>query len=209
MCVVSLSKQIRGGFSFDRKVVLAISLRSLVGGLVGERIFAIATLSLDNNSVKAVQAGLLAITLALILVYTLRQEQMPSWHVSNSVAVFCAGLALGAISVFLGIGGGPLNVACMGLLFSFGMKEATVYSLATIFFSQLSKLGLNAASGTLLAIDLTYLPFVVIPAVAGGFLGTQLNQRASDEGVRRTYLGIMIALLLVSSYNCVHGLMAA
>ena len=50
------------------------------------------------------------------------------------------GLFLGVVSVFLGIGGGPLNIALLTLFFSFDMKECVVYSIATIFFSQLSKL---------------------------------------------------------------------
>ena len=38
-------------------------------------------------------------------------------------------------------------------------------------------------------------PFVVLPAVAGGFLGTRLNQRFDDAQVRRLYLAVMVALL--------------
>jgi len=34
-----------------------------------------------------------------------------------------------------------LNVATVMLLFSFDIKEASIYSIATIFFSQISKLG--------------------------------------------------------------------
>ena len=206
MCVVSLTKQMRGGFEFDRKVVLSISLGSLAGGLLGEKIFSAATASMDNALVKAVQAGVLALTLALILVYTLRQEQMPHWHVSSPVVVFAAGLFLGAISVFLGIGGGPLNVACMSLLFSFAMKESTVYSLATIFFSQLSKLGSNALSGALWGLDPLFALVVAVPAVAGGMIGTQVNQRVSDNAVRKVYLALLVSLLALSCYNCFSGL---
>lgn len=209
MCVVSLAKQAKSGFSFDGKAIASISSGSLVGGLLGETVFGTLTASLDNHMVKAVQAGLLALTLVLILVYTLRQDAMPSLKVTSPLAIFGAGLLLGAISVFLGIGGGPLNVACMSLLFSFGMKESVVYSLATIFFSQLSKLGLNALSGTLFAVDLSYLPAVVIPAVVGGLMGTAANQRMSDAAVRRTYLAIVVALLALSCYNCLSNLALA
>lgn len=206
MCVVSLAKQAKAGFSFDRTVVVAISLGSLAGGLVGEQVFSVATAQLDSDLVKAVQAAVLALTLVLILAYTLAQDRLPSWQVKSPVAIFCAGLFLGAVSVFLGIGGGPLNVACMGLLFSYGMKEATVYSLATIFFSQLSKLGANALSGELWSLDAGFVLAVVVPAVAGGLIGTRINQRVSDEVVRRIYLGIMVALLVLSCFNCARGL---
>lgn len=206
MCVISLAKQVRSGFDLDRRVALWVSLGSLVGGVVGEQVFSSITASLDNGLVKAVQAGTLALTLLLILVYTLRQDAMPSYRMQNAVSIAGIGLALGAISVFLGIGGGPLNVAAFTLFFGLDLKRATVYSLATIFFSQLSKLGLNAVSGALFVVDHSFIPAVVVPAIAGGALGTRINRSSSDTTVRRTYLAIMVALLILSVYNCAHGL---
>ena len=110
--------------------------------------------------------------------------------------------------MFLGIGGGPLNVAALSLLFSLGAKEGAVYSLAIIFFSQLSKLVLSATSGALWAVDLTFVPFVVIPAVADGFIGTYFNRKLSEDGVRRIYIFVMALLPLISLYNCITNLLA-
>lgn len=207
MCCVSLTKQLRAGFAFDKKMVLSVSLGSLLGGVLGERVFGALTSAFANGLVKSVQAGVLTAVLLLILLYTLRQDKLPSWKLTNPAAIFGAGLALGALAVFLGIGGGPLNVAALGLLFSLGAKEGAVYSLAIIFFSQLSKLVLSAVGGQLWAVDLTYLPFVVVPAVAGGFIGTFGNRRLSEEGVRRIYLATMVVLPIISAYNCVSGLL--
>lgn len=201
MCLVSIAKQLRGGFKFDVRTVVLVSVGSLVGGFVGERVFNLATATLPNNIVKAVQAGLLALTLVAILGYTLNQDRIRRFTLSNPIAVVLVGIALGSISVFLGIGGGPLNVAFFSWLFSYGMKESTVYSLATIFFSQISKLGCVAASGILLSSDMSLLPLSVVAAVAGGFIGTALNQRMDDRAVSRFYVGLMCALLALSCYN--------
>ena len=133
---------------------------------------------------------------------------MPSWKLANPVTIFVAGFLLGALAVFLGIGGGPLNVAALSLLFSLGAKEGAVYSLAIIFFSQLSKLVLSATSGALWAVDLTFVPFVVIPAIAGGFIGTHFNRKLSEEGVRQIYVFVMALLPLISLYNCVTNVLA-
>lgn len=208
MCCVSLSKQLRAGFQFDKKMVLCVSIGSLLGGVAGDKVFSALTSSFDNHLVKAVQAGVLAVVLGLIFVYTIKQDQMPSWKLTNPVAIFAAGFALGALAVFLGIGGGPLNVAALSLLFSLGAKEGAVYSLAIIFFSQLSKLVLSATSGALWAVDLTFVPFVVIPAIAGGFIGTHFNRKLSEEGVRRIYVFVMGLLPLISLYNCITNVLA-
>lgn len=208
MCCVSLTKQLRAGFEFDKKMVLSISAGSLLGGVLGDKVFGSLTGSFENHLVKAIQAGVLAIVLGLILVYTLRQDRMPSWRLTNPVTIFAAGLALGALAVFLGIGGGPLNVAALSLLFALGAKEGAVYSLAIIFFSQLSKIVLSTASGALFAVDLSFVPVVVIPAVTGGLIGTFGNRSLSEQGVRRIYVVVMCLLPLISLYNCVTNIMA-
>lgn len=198
MCVVSLARQARAGFDFDRRVALWVSVGSLVGGLVGERVFCAATAALSDASVKSMQAGMLACTLLVILVYTLRQDAMPSFNVRSSAVITGVGMALGAVSVFLGIGGGPLNVAAFTLFFGMDLKQATVYSLTTIFFSQLSKLADNAATGSLWAVDLACVPAVVLSAVVGGLVGTAINRRVCERVVRTTYVCIMVALLALS-----------
>lgn len=208
MCCVSLSKQLREGFEFDRRMVLSVAAGSLLGGIAGDKVFSVLTGSFDTHLVKAVQGGILAVVLGLIFVYTLRQDKMPSWKLTNPATIFAAGFALGAVAVFLGIGGGPLNVAALSLLFSLGAKEGAVYSLAIIFFSQLSKLVLSATSGVLWAVDLTFVPFVVIPAIAGGFIGTHFNRKLSEQGVRLIYLFVMGLLPLISLYNCVINVLA-
>ena len=147
------------------------------------------------------------VVLGLILVYTVRQDKMTSWRLTNPVTIFGSGFALGALAIFLGIGGGPLNLAALSLLFSLGAKEGAVYSLAIIFFSQLSKLVLSAANGALWAVDLSFVPFVVIPAIAGGFIGTHFNRKLSEEGVRKVYIATMVLLPLISLYSCVTNLL--
>ena len=89
-----------------------------------------------------------------------------------------------------------------------GAKEGAVYSLAIIFFSQLSKLVLSVTNGALWAIDLTFVPFVVLPAIAGGFIGTFGYRRLTEQGVRRIYVFVMALLPLISLYNCVSNVMA-
>jgi uncharacterized membrane protein YfcA len=108
MCCVSLTKQLRAGFEFDKQMVLSVSAGSLLGGVAGDKVFSTLTGSFDNHLVKAVQAGVLAIVLGFIFVYTLKQDKMPSWKLTNPATIFVAGFVLGALAVFLGIGGGHL-----------------------------------------------------------------------------------------------------
>ena len=84
--------------------------------------------------------------LGSVLIYNMIKNNLKSFHVKNQILIFIIGIALGTFSVFLGIGGGPLNVAIMMLLFSFKLREAAVYSVGIIFFSQLTKMVTIAVS---------------------------------------------------------------
>ena len=177
MSIVSIIKQMKKGFIFNFKMLFWISLGSFVGGVIGEKIFNTVTYRYDNSTVKMIQGICLGITLVV------------------------SGFLLGSVSVFLGIGGGPLNIAVLILFFSYNMKEATVYSIATIFFAQISKLGSVIFTNTFLNYDLSLLPFICLSAIIGGFIGTLINQKLDSKKIEKIYLGIILSLIMVSIYN--------
>ena len=201
MCIVSIIKQLRNGFSFDLKTVIVISLGSLFGGTLGDQLFDFVTASVENHTVKVIQASLLVLTLILVLLYTLNKDRIKKYHIKNALIIFLVGLFLGMISVFLGIGGGPVNVALLMLCFSYEMKEATIYSIATIFFSQLSKILNLLISNTLWTYDLSVVPYICVAAVIGGFIGTLINQKLSSHKIEKVYCFIIIVLIFISFYN--------
>lgn len=207
MCIVSLYKQIKSGFKFQIKTAVMISIGSLIGGLLGEKIFNITTSMFPNHIVKIVQASLLLLTLILIFIYSINKDNIKSYHVKNDLIIIFVGLGLGVISIFLGIGGGPLNVATLMLLFSQTMKEATVYSITTIFFSQISKLGTICLAGNIASFDLSFIPAILIAAVIGGYLGTRINQRINNKQIQKFYNLLILILIGVSIYNIVNNLM--
>lgn len=206
MSIVSIIKQLRSGFNFELKTVLSISIGSLVGGVCGEHIFITVASYFPNNVVKVIQAALLAITLICILIYSFDKNKIRHFHLKNFVYIFLLGYFLGAISVFLGIGGGPLNVALLMILFSYTIKEAAIYSIATIFFSQISKLGSVIILNQLFAYDLTLVPFICVSAIIGGFIGTMINQHLEERKIELFYLFLIIVLLFISGYNVVSNL---
>lgn len=206
MCLVTIYKQMVRGFVFKWRLLSSISVGSILGGLLGDRLFAFAVAQLHARQVSLIQASLLFATLLIILLYTLMKPRLRSYRLDNPVMVFMVGLFLGALSVFLGIGGGPLNVALLMWLFSLSMKEAAAYSIATIFFSQLSNLATTVFTRTFLNHPLTIVPFLMLAAVLGAFLGTLLNQKMTEKTVERCYIGLMLALVCLSIFNIFQNL---
>ena len=199
MCIVSIIKQMKRGFQFDIQTIIYISLGSLLGGILGENIFNYVTGTLENNMVQIIQAVLLGITLILILIYTLNKQKFRHYHIQSKLAMLLVG-------VFLGIGGGPLNVASLMLLFSYEMKEATIYSIATIFFSQVSKLGSIILKGTLMTFDLSLLPYICISAIMGGYIGTTINQKLDNKKIERVYIALIVVLIGISCFNVIKNM---
>ncbi len=99
----------------------------------------------------------------------------------NIIFPISFGSILGGISIFLGIGGGQLNIALLTIFFSYEIKEAAIYSVATIFFSQCSKLIGVFYKNEFLNFDLSPLPIICIFAIVGGHLGAKLNMKFTNK----------------------------
>ena len=101
----------------------------------------------------------------------------------------------------LGIGGGPINVSLLVLMFSFPIKEATVYSICTIFFSQLAKLVSIGLTTGFAVFDLSMLLYIVPAAIIGGFLGAHLSGIISANKVTTVFQSVIILVILINLYN--------
>ena len=129
----------------------------------------------------------------------------PSRQLRGVEGSLLVGAFLGICSSFLGIGGGPINVALIIYLFSFDTKTATICSLVTILFAQISKL-VSVAVGTGFAVyDLSIAPVMVVGAIAGGFIGASLNKRCSEAAVEKSFNAVQLLVLAISIFNIVRN----
>lgn len=73
--------------------------------------------------------------------------------------------------------------------------------LHAIFFSQLSKPGSMALSGELFEFDFSLLPFIIVAAIIGGYMGTLINQKLTNQRIENLYNALMIVLMFISVLN--------
>lgn len=208
MSIISIYKQSRKGFKFNIKRLLSISIGSILGGFIGAKAFIHTTQYFTPQKVTLIQSSLLTLTLALILLYTISKSRIPTFQIKNNIATFFIGFFLGSYSVFLGIGGGPLNVALLMLVYSLPIREAAIYSIATIFFSQFSNIFTSIVSREYLNFRMELIPFIIVAAIIGGYCGTLLNQRANEKQIEIFYLLLMLALIGTSLINIVNNIYA-
>jgi uncharacterized protein len=120
----------------------------------------------------------------------------PASHHPNKIKAVVAGLVVGVLTGFLGVGGGFLVVPALVLFGGLSMKEAVGTSLFVI--------AINCAAGLLghlqfggFAPGLTLL--VTVLAAAGVLLGASLSHRCAPDRLRKGFaiFTILVAVFLV------------
>lgn len=189
--------------------IAVLIVGSLGGGYLGEALFKALTSNAADEIVKIVQNAVLIVIIAFIIVYMSKKDNKKTLNSTSKIAALLVGLVLGILSSFLGIGGGPMNVALIVFVFGYGIKIAVFCSLATIVFAQAAKLVTVVATLGTAAFAIDLLPFVIVTGVIGALIGKAINKRLSDEGVNRCFLAVQILVVVLCAVNIVRFSIAA
>lgn len=200
MAIVSTGRQLRTGMQVDWRIVSWISSGAVLGGVLGNAVFEkLFDLLNSERAVQLVQIGLTVATLLFAYLYT--RYPFGNYRLLQPRWYLLCGLVLGFLASLLGIGGGPINVALMMMMFSLPIKEATIYSICTIFFSQLAKLLTIAATTGFGRYDLGILWYVIPAAILGGLLGAKASRFLSTRKVVYVFQGVILLVLAINLYN--------
>ena len=191
----------------ERRVSLStgtpLALGSAAGGLLGSRLFsAVKAMSGDPNAVGAIQAACLAAVTLGTLIYTLNKDKVRTLRLENKPACAAIGLALGCMSSFLGIGGGPINLVVLYFFFSMDTKTAAANSLYIILFSQICNLLATLCTGAVPPFRWPVLALMAAGGIGGGIIGRKLNRRMANQAVERLFIGLMAVIICISLFNC-------
>jgi uncharacterized membrane protein YfcA len=200
MSIVSTGRQLASGRKINWRIVLWVSGGAVLGGILGNVTFdQLLNLFKNEDLVQMVQVILTVITLLFAFFYT--KYDWPGFKFEKSSWYLICGLILGFLASLLGIGGGPINVSLLMLLFALPIKEATVYSICTIFFSQLAKIVTIAWTTGFENYDLQILWFVIPAAIVGGLLGAKMSNLLSPQKVTVVFQTVIILVLIINLYN--------
>lgn len=180
-----------------------LAVGSIVGGIAGYSLFqAIRAAAQQDALVGMVQAILLGLVTLLTLVYSaFLRSRLRSYEVKTPAACIAIGCLMGLLSSFLGIGGGPINLAILYFAFSMTTKKAAANSLYIILCSQLANLVTYLVRGTVPAFPWPYLLIMAAAGFLGGMLGTRINRRISEKTTERLFSGLLAVIVLICVYN--------
>ena len=178
------------------RTALVFGGAGLLGALPGAKLNHV----LPGALILLLFAGVMLAAAVLMLrrrhvVETDRSSDCPTRRYCLTASV--AGVAVGFMTGFFGVGGGFLIVPALAGALRFGMPHAVGTSLAII--------ALNSASGLFGYLIFGHVQFgLAIPLVAGGAagiaLGAALAGRVPDKGLRRMFalMLVLLALFLVA-----------
>lgn len=203
MAVYSTWKQTTRKVQFDIVMLALVALGSIMGGQLGSYAFGYMAEGFDPSNVTALQSLMLSLLLLAVIFYV--NSGIGGRKVRHKAAYAAIGLVLGALSSFLGIGGGPVNVAAFVFFFSVDIKMAAVYSIAVILFSQGAKLIFIALTTGFGRFDLTLLYFILPASVLGGIWGTFAQRKLSVAQIRGIFSVTVGLTLLLAMYNFIRS----
>lgn len=201
MAIISTTKRFSQSKEIKWRLIFTVSFSSVLGGFLGHLIFQVLLSQLSVRLVSIVQMILLFVMLLVSFVLT---DFKKTYQFDKIGFYMICGLLLGLISSFLGIGGGPLNVSLLMVFFSISIKEATMYSLAIIFFSQLSHLATIVVVTGLNQYHLAPVPVIFLASICGGVLGTVVSKVLPENWVRYCFKGMLFFVMGMTLYNLFH-----
>lgn len=202
MSIVTVFYQLKKKNKINSKNTIIVAIGSIIGGVIGQKVMTLLTSSRINiNIINNVQSVMLIILLLIVFMYMKNKSSIKTYNINNITLVGLLGLFLGAISAFLGIGGGPMNVAAFTILFSMSANEAARNSIIVIFFSQGSKILSIALTTGFSNYKLEMLPIMLTGGVLGGIIGYRLNKSVSEKNIVKVFNTVLIAIVILNVYN--------
>jgi len=201
MSIVSTIKKVQDGMTLKVSKAVSISAGAIIGGFAGNQILVHLVYRMyAESSVQLVQIAITVILLTMAILATLKQGLR--YEIKSKIILpFIIGIGLGAFAAFLGIGGGPINVPILMILFGMPIKAATMYSIVIIFFSHASRLVTLAVDYGFTSFDLSLLPFLIIAAAVGGLVGANLSRIFSEKTVKRAFIAALLAVIALNLFN--------
>ena len=202
MSIVSLLSSKGGEAKIDKARTTPLAIGSAIGGVVGKLLFDIIKNAAGNDGVVGtVQSIIMILLTGGVLLYVLNKKYIQTNNIQSTIVCLSIGLFLGVLSSFLGIGGGPINLAVLYFFFSMNTKTAALNSLYMIFFAQTASLIFTIASASVPQTDYITLAVMIVSGIVGGFVGRKINKRMSSKAVDILFCCMLVAIIGTIVYN--------
>jgi hypothetical protein len=203
MSLSSLYCTRRSGVKLEVRTSTPLAIGAVCGGIVGRQLLELVSQS-GSSVLGGIQALCLVVITTGILLYVLFKHRLRSLHVTKPWVCLVIGVFLGIIPAFLGIGGGPVNVAVLYFFFSMEAKQAARNSIYIIVFSQVANIASAFLKGTVP--EILWLPLfsMAVGGVSGALAGAAISRHLSNRGVEKAFQLVLCVIIAINVYNVVN-----
>lgn len=206
MAVVSATKYTLKGQTLPLRIVLPVAMGSALGGMVGQVGIELLDSLWNIELVKMIQNFLLVGLLLVVFLYMKYKPIYRGPSGDNLIISTILGFFLGMMSSFIGIGGGPINVVAFTYLYGVDIKKASIASLVSIVFSQLTKLIQVGLTMGFAYYDLSIVPYMVIMAIIGAQVGGILSKKLTGNMVEQAFIYTQFVIMGMAIINIFGGI---
>jgi uncharacterized membrane protein YfcA len=184
----------------NRSVAWRTGMVFAAGGIVSSYLASKLTRLVSPPVLMLLFAGLMLVVATVMLT---RRHRAEGHHVPHLPRELAAGFGVGALTGFLGVGGGFLIVPALVVFGGLGMKAAVGTSLFVIAINCAAGLVGHARQG---GFDLKLTALVTAMAFGGTVLGAHLAHHVHHAALRRIFAWFVVAValyLVFRNYNAV------
>ena len=197
-----IRNKVSGDSVIDAKLDYPLAIGAAFGGVLGRALYNQVALMFSNqNMASAVQALVLFVVTFGILLYTLHKSSITSRHITGVTRCLLVGGILGICSSFLGIGGGPINLAVLFYLFSMPQKRAAQSSLFIILCAQLTSTSILILQGVHMRSECMMIVGMGCCGILGGIVGQKLNRKVDEKFLDVLFLLMMVVIMGICAFN--------
>ncbi|MDA3958894.1 sulfite exporter TauE/SafE family protein [Oceanispirochaeta sp.] len=204
MTTVTLIRSRHTKGQINKKTASLLALGGIVGGLAGKQLFDVIRLGFGDDRIIGIsQSTLLLLLTFSVFIFTFFKDKITPRHKDSILFTLFTGFLLGSLASFLGIGGGPINLAILYFIFSMDSKTAALNSIFVIFFSQMTSLIFTVVSGRVPVFDPLIVILMIAGGLTGGLFGAIMSLRMSHKAVDRLFMSVMVLIILICFYNII------
>lgn len=186
---------------------IPLGVGAALGGVMGKRTFDMLKAMLGADQLLGmIQALVLGVLVLATLIYHLNRARIPTRNVKSRSLAALIGLSLGLFSSFLGIGGGPMNLAVLFYFFSMGTKAAAVNSLLIVLISQSVSVMMTLLGKGAPAFEVPVLLAMVSAGILGGMISARLHKKLSTKTTDKLFSALLVAILVICAFNAFKGM---
>ena len=179
-----------------------LGIGAALGGIAGKRLLDMTVAQFSNaDTAGAIQAAALFAVVLATTAYTIWNRKLSARQLKHPLICSAAGLLMGLLSAFLGIGGGPINLVVLRHFFSMETKTAAQNSLYVIFISQIASLLFTIGTGTVPEVPVLQLLWMMGGGILGGVAGRAMNRHMDSRAVNGLFLSLQIVIMGICVAN--------